>query len=196
MPCPSCATTEQLGTHLDLTVGQPLVVKFEFIPAPCLATTRPAYGEIITPGAGRYKLSVEPYQPHRRPSSSRCGSCTIQMHEGSAAGASPPDTIAREPRSISSSSVPDSPTRRLESTSSAHAPSPQQSPPPAVVARSGSPAPSTFADFVRNCSSPEGTVADYDSSSPGCKRENRQVQGESNKNKLEHPRKRKRDDGD
>lgn len=105
MPCPSCATTKPLETHLDLNVGQPSVVKFEFIPASCLATMRPAYGEIFTPGAGRYQLSMEPYQPRGRSSSMGCGGCTIQMYEGSAGGASTPDTIRSKPRRISSSSI-------------------------------------------------------------------------------------------
>lgn len=195
MPCPSCATTEPSGIYLDLTVGQPSVVKFESVPAPCLATTRPAYGEMNTPGAGRYKLSVEPYQPRGRPSSSGCGNCSIQMYEGSATGASPPVTIPRKPRSISSPSVPNSLTRRLESTNSEHSPSPQASPPPAVVALSASPAPSAVADSVRGCSSPEGTIADSGSSSPARKRQHRQVKGESDEDEPDHRRKRKRDDG-
>lgn len=196
MPCPSCAMTKPLETHLDLNVGQPSVVKFEFIPAPCLATTRPAYGEIFTPGAGKYKLSVEPYQPHGRCSSIGCGNCTIQMYEGSAGGASTPDTIRSKPRRTSSSSVHSSLAKTSRSTNNDHNPSPQPSPLPAVVALSGCPARSTAADSVSGCSSPEGTVADSNTSSPARKRQHRQVKGASNEDESDHRSKRRRDDGD
>lgn len=189
------STTEPLGTHLDLTVGKSSVIKFESIPASCLATARPIYSEISTPGAGRYKLSVEPYQPRGRPSSSGCGNCSIQMYEDSATAASPPDTMPRKPRSISSPSVPNSLTRRLGSTKSDHIPSPQASPPPAVMALSGSPAPSTIADSVRGCSSPKGTVADSGPFSPARKRRHRQVKDESDEDEPDQCKKRKRDDG-
>jgi hypothetical protein len=66
--------------RLDLTVEQPTVVEFESIPAPCLATMRLAEGKIHLPGAGRYKISMRPYQPPGRPSSNEDDSFTFESH--------------------------------------------------------------------------------------------------------------------
>ena len=149
MPHRDNAPPEPVPTCLNLKVNQPVSVKLEILPAPCLAATRPAYVEICVPGAGEYNVILAPCKPTTQHNSDESRDQTPEPHDGSATIASPPlDSVSEAHYPRSNTSISNQLIDHHNMASSGCYSSRRPSAPSIVVTTSATPTPPIDANLV------------------------------------------------
>lgn len=124
------ATSIQNEFSLELDVAQQAVVRFSYEPAPCLSVTRPIYGKMSTPGAGKIVLSLGASPDLTQIHSNESYNSASTSHDGPDAVLSSPNNVMEGRQPCPSPSIADNLVLDHGPTSSIRTPSRPPSTPP------------------------------------------------------------------